>query len=308
MEEVHIPLEKIIDDFTGYLSSERNVSVHTLRSYLSDISQFMEYLKNIYGKDNLFEEDLSKIDHITIRGFLSELSGKGIRKTSMARKLSSIRTFLNYLCRESKLKRNPGKVVSTPRREKTLPVFLTVDDMNKLICAPSGEDIHALRDRAILEVFYSSGLRISEMAFLNVEDINFDEGLIKVKGKGRKERIVPIGQRAMEAVKRYMDVRKKPFGPERGTPLFLNKFRERITPRGIHRIVDKYKKISGLWDITPHSLRHSFATHLLDGGADIRSVQEMLGHASLSTTQRYTHVNMDKLIEIYDRTHPRGKK
>ena len=233
------------------------------------------------------------------------------------------------MCREGTLVNNPGKMVSTPKRGKTLPRFLSVDEANRLMGSPAGCDIMSTRDRAILETFYSAGLRIGEIVAINLEDLNLSEGLIKVKGKGRKERIVPVGKKAIAAIKEYLSqkqqkTKKIPLNPpfskggeggfetglscEKGYPLFLNKYGKRITTRSVHRIVVKYKKLSGLWDITPHSLRHSFATHLLEGGADLRSVQEMLGHASLSTTQRYTHVSMDKLMEVYDKAHPRGRK
>ncbi len=316
----------IIDEFTRHLSLERNLSAHTLRNYLSDISQFHEYLLGVFKKDALSSEDLRKVDHIIIRGFLSSMFEKGLSKTSVARKISAIRTFFNYMCREGTLVNNPGKMVSTPKRGKTLPRFLSVDEANRLMGSPAGSDIMSARDRAILETFYSAGLRIGEIVAIDLEDLNLSEGLIKVKGKGRKERIVPVGEKAITAIKDYLANSKltsKIFPPlekggeggfetglsgEKGYPLFLNKYGKRITTRSVHRIVVKYKKLSGLWDITPHSIRHSFATHLLEGGADLRSVQEMLGHASLSTTQRYTHVSMDKLMEVYDKAHPRGRK
>lgn len=297
-------MEDAVKDFLIYLSSERNVSPHTLRNYLSDLNQFEDYLKAMLEKDKLTIEDISNIDHIRIRAFLSNLFEKGIGKASLARKISSLRTFLNYLNKENKISSNPAKMVATPRQDKPLPGFLSIDEMDRLLNAPVGDEVLTLRDRAILETFYSCGLRIAEVAAVNIEDVNLSENLIRVKGKGRKERIVPIGSKAVEAIRKYI----ADCGLRNETPLFLNKSGHRITTRSIHRIVEKYKKISGLWDMTPHSIRHSFATHLLNGGADLRSVQEMLGHASLSTTQRYTHVSMDKLMEIYDKAHPRSKK
>src|SRR3972149_1264323 len=309
------------EEFVRHISLERNLSSHTIRNYYSDLSQFFEYLKTILKKDPLLPEDLLKIDHIIIRGFLSSLYDKGLSKSSVARKISAIRTFFNYMCREGNLVNNPGKMVSTPKRGMTLPRFLSVDEADRLMGSPGGSDSMSVRDRAILETFYSAGLRIGEIVAINLEDLNLSDGLIKVKGKGRKERIVRVGKKAVEAIKHYLstpchpelvsgsqrmqdqeilkqvqkdrvDGRKAGFSGEKGYPLFLNKYGKRITTRSVHRIVVKYKKLSGLWDITPHSLRHSFATHLLEGGADLRSVQEMLGHASLSTTQRYTHVSM----------------
>jgi len=343
------------EEFVRHISLERNLSSHTVRNYFSDISQFFDYLTTILKKDSLLHEDLRKIDHIIIRGFLSSLYDKGLSKSSVARKISAIRTFFNYMCREGNLVNNPGKMVSTPKRGTTLPRFLSVDEADRLMGSPTGSDSMSVRDRAILETFYSAGLRIGEIVAINLEDLNLSDGLIKVKGKGRKERIVPVGKKAVEAIKHYLEhsqstnkgthnetsinpeLTKRHENPhphliplpegeeitlpfkgrdrvgmgspgEKGYPLFLNKYGHRITTRSVHRIVEKYKKLSGLWDITPHSLRHSFATHLLEGGADLRSVQEMLGHANLSTTQRYTHVSMDKLMEVYDKAHPRGRK
>lgn len=300
----------LFGQFIRRLSLERNFSEHTLRNYLSDISQFHDYLLRVFKKDALTSEDLRKVDHIIIRAFLSSLYEKGLSKSSVARKISTIRTLFKFLCREGSLVNNPGKMVSTPKRGATLPKFLSVDEADRLMGAPAGSDSISVRDRAILETFYSAGLRIGEIVAINIEDVNLSDGLIKVKGKGRKERIVPVGNKAADAIKKYLaDQRsQRTFTLEQGYPLFLNKYGKRITTRSVHRIVDKYKKLSGLWDITPHSLRHSFATHMLEGGADLRSVQEMLGHANLSTTQRYTHVSMDKLMEVYDKAHPRGKK
>ena len=304
-------MEGTIKGFIKYLSFERNVSPYTLKNYLSDLKQFGEFLGKVLKKDSLSVEDIHKIDHITIRAFLSNLCDRGISKSSLARKISALRTFFNYLCRDSGMMSNPGKMVSTPKKDRKLPRFLSVDEMDRLLKSPAGTDVLSVRDKAILETFYSSGLRIGEIVSINIEDINFAERLIRVKGKGRKERIVPVGSKAVEAIKEYLKASSETRDAEShnsGPPLFLNKNGKRITTRSVHRIVEKYKKLSGLWDMTPHSIRHSFATHLLDGGADLRSVQEMLGHASLSTTQRYTHVSMDKLIEIYDKSHPRGKK
>lgn len=297
-------MEDAVKDFLIYLSAERNVSPHTLRNYLSDIRQFEEYVKGMLQKDNITIEDLGKIDHIIIRAFLSNLYDRGISKSSLARKVSSLRTFLNYLNKEHKISSNPAKMVATPRQDKGLPVFLSIDEMDRLLNTPVGDEVLTIRDRAILETFYSCGLRIAEVAAMNLDDLNFSESLVRVKGKGRKERIVPIGSKAVEAIRKYIAAGKGRFD----APLFLNKFGKRISTRGIHRIVGKYKKVSGLMEMTPHSIRHSFATHLLNGGADLRSVQEMLGHVSLSTTQRYTHVSMDRLMEVYDKAHPRSKK
>ncbi len=303
-------MEEAIKDFLRYMSTERNASPHTLRNYLSDLSQFEEYLRGVVEKDNLSIEDVCSVDHITIRAFLSTLCDRGLNKSSVARKISVLRAFFNYLCRELIMTNNPGKMVSTPRMGKYLPRVLSIDEMDRLLNAPVGGDTLTVRDVAILETFYSSGLRIGEIVAINLEDIDFVDRLIRVQGKGRKERVVPIGSKAAAAIKEYLKV-SSGSGDDHGgmgSPLFLNRYGKRITTRGVHRIVEKYKKLSALWGITPHSLRHSFATHMLEGGADLRSVQEMLGHVSLCTTQRYTHVSMDRLMEVYDKAHPRGKK
>src|SRR3989337_3430264 len=192
------------EEFVRHISLERNLSSHTVRNYFSDISQFFDYLTTILKKDSLLHEDLRKIDHIIIRGFLSSLYDKGLSKSSVARKISAIRTFFNYICREGNLVNNPGKMVSTPKRGKTLPRFLSVDEANRLMGSPAGSDIMSARDLAILETFYSAGLRIGEIVAINLEDLNLSEGLIKVKGKGRKERIVPVGKKAIEAIKEYL--------------------------------------------------------------------------------------------------------
>ncbi|MFQ5781390.1 MAG: tyrosine-type recombinase/integrase, partial [Nitrospiria bacterium] len=218
----------------------------------------------------------------------------------VARKLAVLRSFFQYLVREGTIPLNPARQVATPRQEKRLPQFLTVDQAAHLIFLPQGEGWTVLRDRAILETFYSTGIRNAELVSLQRDDIDFDAGMVKVIGKGRKERIVPIGQKAMDALRHYLKAR-----PFRTEDLFSNQRGGRLTGRSIGRIVKKYMRRIDKPSLSPHSLRHTFATHLLEGGADLRSVQELLGHASLSTTQRYTHLQMDHLIQVYDRTHPR---
>jgi integrase/recombinase XerC len=257
--------------------------------------------------------ELGKVDRIAIRKYLSFLHRKN-RKSSIARKISTLRSFFKYLVREQMIPSNPAKSVSTPKVEKTLPTTLTVDETFRLMESPkhlsdkslAGSKEKDLRDRAILELLYSSGLRVSELVGLNSNQLDLDLGIVRVMGKGRKERIVPVGVKAIEALKAYLEGRGIVEGED---PLVINSWGGRLTARSVGRLIKKYSRHSGIFrKVSPHSLRHTFATHLLDAGADIREIQEMLGHSSLSTTQRYTHVSMGKLMEVYDRAHPRSIK
>lgn len=291
----------LTDEFVRYIKIERNLSEHTQRNYISDLGQFFEYIK---------DKSIADIDNIDIRGYLGHLHRIGLKKSSIARKLATIRTLFRFLNREGYIDKNPAKIVATPKQEKFLPHFLSVDDAFRLVEAANREETSSLRDRAILELFYSSGIRIGELVSLDREDINLSDGLIKVKGKGRKERIVPVGSKAIEAMKRYIEetVHGSQFkAQDERFPLFLNRNGKRITERSVRRIVLKYSMESLKQTVKPHTLRHSFATHLLDAGADLRAIQELLGHKSLSTTQKYTHLGMDKIMEVYDKAHPRSK-
>jgi integrase/recombinase XerC len=257
--------------------------------------------------------EIKRVDRLAIRKYMSFLHRKN-KKSSIARKISTLRSFFKYLIREQVISSNPAKSVSTPKVEKTLPTTLTVDEAFRLMESPQSlpekpSDVskeNRLRDRAILELLYSSGLRVSELVGLNLNQLNSDLGIARVMGKGRKERIVPVGAKAIEALKAYLEDR----GVFRGEdPIFVNSFGGRLTTRSVGRLIKKYTRHSGIFrKVSPHSLRHTFATHLLDAGADIREIQEMLGHSSLSTTQRYTHVSMGKLMEVYDKAHPRSFK
>jgi len=249
------------------------------------------------------EIEMEKVDRLSIRKYLSFLHRRN-KKSSIARKVSTLRSFYKYLVRERLVPSNPAKAVSTPKVEKPLPTTLTVDEAFRLMEAPVEK--RRLRDRAILELLYSSGIRVGELVGVNVNQLDEDLGIVKVMGKGRKERIVPVGLKAIEALKAYLQERGD-VGEEE--PLFINSRGGRLTARSIGRLVKKYTKRSGIFrKVSPHSLRHTFATHLLDAGADIREIQEMLGHASLSTTQRYTHLSLGKLMEVYDKAHPRSFK
>lgn len=305
-----LSLSILKNEFMKYLSIERNLSEHTLRNYLSDLEQFIKFMGG---------GSINTIGNLEIRGYLGHLHRLGIKRSSTARKLATLRTFFRYLHREGYVEKNPAKIVSTPKQEKVLPSYLSVDDAFRLVETPHGDDLSSIRDQAILELFYSSGIRVGELVSLDEEDTNISDGLIKVRGKGRKERIVPIGSKAIETLKKYMERKRgvnpseSPFikGGLRGiisNPLFLNRSGKRLTERSVRRVVLKYSREALRQPVSPHALRHSFATHLLDAGADLRAIQELLGHRSLSTTQRYTHLGMDKLMEVYDKTHPRSSK
>ncbi len=294
-------MRKLIFDFINYIRNERNLTPHTVRSYLSDLEQFADYLGDIPP---------GQIDHQTLRGFLAHLMQGKVNKSSIVRKLSSIRSFFKYLNREGILKTNAARLVSTPRRDKRLPSVLTPDDTQRLLEAPwrtTGEDEEiVLRNSAVLETLYSTGIRASELAGINRDDLSRSERLLRIRGKGRKERIVPIGRTALNAVDAYLEREKRCTDT---TAVFTGPSGKRLTVRTVQRILEKYRKKMGLQKkASPHTLRHSFATHLLESGADLRAIQELLGHASLSTTQRYTHLNLDSLMEAYDRAHPRAKK
>lgn len=292
-------IEFYIKKFLRYLEIERDVSEHTLRAYGQDLEDFT-------GHCNAAP---ANIDMIDIRGFVSEQMMAGKSKSTVSRKLATLRSFFSYLYREGYIKINQAKLVPTPKAARHLPNFLTVDDAFSLVQSPEGIGLLPVRDRAILELLYSSGLRVSEAASLNLEDLNLREGLVKVKGKGKKERIVPVGLKALDALKSYLVERrlfkKKKSLPEENPAFFLNRNGERLTDRQIRRIVVKSARAIGITgQIGPHTLRHTFATHLLTGGADLRTIQELLGHSSLSTTQKYTHLDIGHLIDVYDKAHP----
>jgi integrase/recombinase XerC len=303
-----------IQQFIHYLSLEKNASPHTCRCYRKDLEGFEDFLKSseMY-LNSAGVVEIIRVDRLAIRKYMSFLHRKN-KKSSIARKISTLRSFFKYLIREQVISSNPAKSVSTPKVEKTLPTTLTVDEAFRLMESPQSlpekpSDVskeNRLRDRAILELLYSSGLRVSELVGLNLNQLNSDLGIARVMGKGRKERIVPVGAKAIEALKAYLEDR----GVFRGEdPIFVNSFGGRLTTRSVGRLIKKYTRHSGIFrKVSPHSLRHTFATHLLDAGADIREIQEMLGHSSLSTTQRYTHVSMGKLMEVYDKAHPRSFK
>ena len=286
-------MKEYIDKFIRYLEFERSVSVHTVRAYKKDLEKFFEYVKT--------EPD--KVDMIDVRGFIAEQIKSGLNKTTVSRRLASIRSFFKFLHREGYIRSNPPKLVSNLKVPKLLPRFLSVDDVFSLVEKPEGIGFIPVRDKAILELLYSSGLRVSELSGLNLDDINIKEALVKIRGKGRKERIVPVGSKAIDAIKSY--ILERMLLKSKDKAMFLNRMGTRLTDRGVRRIVVKYARASVIsGQIGPHTLRHTFASHLLQDGADLRVIQELLGHSSLSTTQKYTHLDVTHLMDIYDKAHP----
>ncbi|OGQ25481.1 MAG: tyrosine recombinase XerC [Deltaproteobacteria bacterium RIFCSPHIGHO2_02_FULL_60_17] len=302
-------MEDLIEQYAAHLRLERNLSPHTLRNYLSDLKQFQQFLQQqglCQGERKKIA--LEEVDRHVLRAYLGALA-KVCRKSSIGRKLAALKGFFRYLIRERRISKDPLSGLAAPKQEKPLPVFLSVDDVFRLLGGVPAAGSLEIRDRAILEVLYSTGIRVSELVGLDWEDIDFRLGILKVLGKGSKERIVPVGEVALQALRDYgAEQGKKGSRAARGeTPVFLNRLGGRITTRSVARIVEKYLRATGITvRIGPHGLRHTFATHLLNSGADLRAIQELLGHASLSTTQRYTHVNLDQLTAVYDRAHPRA--
>lgn len=303
-------MEELIEQYGSFLGRERHLSPHTLRNYLSDLKQFHRFLvEQGLGQKRDGKGAVEKVTHQVVRAYLGALS-RTSAKSSIARKLAALKGFFRYLASEGHVARDPLSRLAGPKQEKPLPAFLSVDDVFCLLGSVQGESVSQLRDRAILEVFYSTGIRVSELVGLDWGDVDFNLGIIRVMGKGSKERIVPIGEKALEALRDYGLEHKKCWGlePRGESAVFLNLRGRRITTRSVARIVEKRLKAAGIpIRIGPHGLRHSFATHLLNSGADLRAIQELLGHASLSTTQRYTHVNLDQLTAVYDRSHPRAR-
>jgi integrase/recombinase XerC len=294
-------MKKEIEEFLGYLGAERNVSPHTLKAYRCDLDMFRGFLVRESGSEIM----LDSVSHLTIRRYLALLH-KDHRKSSIGRSLAAIRALFKYLLREGKVKKNPAELVSAPKKEKKVPFHLNIDEVTALVEAPREDDLSGLRDRVILETLYSCGIRLSELTGMNVGDVDLDKGLVRVLGKGGKERIVPLGRHAETAVSAYLAARRD---PPYDSPFILNARGGRLTGRSVARIIDKYiLRIAAMKKISPHTLRHTFATHMLEGGADLRAIQELLGHASLSTTQKYTHVSIDRLMEVYDKAHPKARK
>jgi tyrosine recombinase XerC len=286
-------MERHIEKFLRYLEIERNASAHTVENYKLDLHEFAGFLK---------DAPVENVDYLTVRRFLAHLKERNLTSRSMARKLSSLRSFFRFLVKDGYLKLNPTDAVASPKQQKYLPKFLTENDVVSLIEAPDETTLQGLRDRAMLETLYSTGMRISELMGLREDDVDFIGGTVKVYGKGKKERLLPIGDRALKAIRNYLKKRNVA-----SRSIFLNKNKKALGARGFRKILNKYVLKASLKEhISPHTLRHSFATHLLNRGADLRSVQELLGHANLSTTQIYTHLTTEKLKSVYEKAHPRA--
>jgi tyrosine recombinase XerC len=295
-------MKPFVEPFHAYVKTELNLSPHTVLAYIRDVNQFIGFVKT---KGSLFENPQS-IDPTFARSYLRWLELKNFSKKSVARKISSCRAFFRYLFREGKIKLNPFEHILTPKLGKRLPSFLYPEEVVKLLDAVNLKHKNGPRDLAILELIYASGMRVGEMAKLRADNIDLDSGEVLVQGKGDKERVVLIGSHSIAAIKKYLDVRKNIAGDEK--IFFLGRRGTRLTSRSVERMIRKYARKAGISKrVTPHTLRHSFATHLLSGGADLKIVQELLGHSSLSTTQIYTHITKEKLKSIYDKAHPRAK-
>lgn len=298
-------MQAAVAQFLNFLSVERNAAELTIKSYREDLIALGEYLTLAYGAP----PEPGAITPVDLRGYVAAMHDAGYAKSSIARRLASLRTFFKFAQREGLASGNPAKPLSNPRRERKLPHFLSTEEVGALLIAPPSRSAAGLRDRAILETIYSAGLRVSEVVGMNDGDIDWEQGLLRIRGKGRKERLSPLGSFAAKALRNWLPARvlgaKTPKGA--AAPVFTNRFGGRLTTRSVARMLEKHLKTSGL-DLrtTPHTLRHSFATHLLNRGADIRSVQELLGHKSLVTTQIYTHVSTAGLRAAYERAHPRA--
>lgn len=304
-------LQEHIEKFKTHLVAEKSASKHTVESYLNDLHQFCLFLKKTgHACNTRGAIDIKQIDRLAVRSYMVHLHDRGLTGTTMSRKLSSLSSFFKFLCREGNLQNNVVKSIPAPKKENYLPSFLSVDDVFRLMELPESNTWIGTRDRAILEMFYSTGMRISELVTLQMEFMNLESRKVRVLGKGKKERWLPLGGKAVAALNIYLSQREtllRKMKPDQlPSAVFLNTRGNGLTTRGVRKIVGKYldQLVSGRH--SPHSIRHSFATHLLEGGADLRTIQEMLGHASLSTTQKYTHLTVDRLIETYDQAHPRA--
>ena len=298
-------MDDAIRTFMTFLELERHASHETVRNYVSDLRQFQAFMRAEHPGVPTLNPAVVKTE--SIRAYLHWLDRKREKSTSMARKLASLRSFYRYLQREGMVGLNPAEGIRTPKQPKHLPRVLTKDDAAALMEFPADQAAGSLRDRALLEALYSTGARVSELVGINLEDLRASEGLVYLRGKGRKERIVPIGDVALEAIHNYRaSLKPSAISHQPSAPVFLNLRGGRLTTRSVARIVACYSNRLAGGSVSPHTLRHSFATHLLDEGADLRSIQEMLGHASLSTTQKYTHLATDQLLAVYDKTHPRA--
>ena len=307
-----IPFKNLIGFFIESLEIEKGYAKNTCRGYRNDLEEFVSYLVASRTAENRSSSSaevvgIRDVDSICIRGYLGYLHKRN-KKSTISRKLSAVRSFFKFLVKRGVIQVNPADSILTPKQDKAIPAYLPIDEMFRLLDSIRSDNILDARNRAIFELLYTSGIRVSELVGMNLYDINFGSSVIRVLGKGDKERIVPIGQKAIDAVRIYRERLKNEWGisPEHNGPLLLNKNKGRLSARSVARILDKLIRSCGLLSsASPHTMRHTFATHMLDAGADLRVVQELLGHKSLSTTQKYTHVSIDRLMETYDRAHPR---
>jgi len=314
------PFSPLVRQFLDYLRLEKHFSDYTVKSYGADLIQFGQFLMGDIGRGPNNERQLAPAeqsqddrqlacDPMTVREFLAYLYGQNYTKSTTARKLATLRSFYKFLVRRGMLSVNPLSTIRTPKQEKRLPKCLDLEQVQKLLDAPGDADLLSARDKAMLEVLYSSGIRVSELVDLTTEDVDLTEGVLRVRGKGRKQRLTPIGSQAINAVRKYFDMRSHDIRSQGDHQMrvFLNKHGQPLSTRSVRRKLDKYLQAAGLDPgISPHTLRHSFATHLLNNGADLRSVQELLGHQSLSTTQIYTHLTTNRMKQVYDQAHPRA--
>ncbi len=295
-------MRKELDEFLEYLRHGRNASPHTISGYRIDLEQLQAFLA---GR----KIPVRGADPIVLRAFLHELAASKLAKSSLARKLAALRSFFQYGVKQGWWGDNPAKVISTPKLDHPVPEFLSEEEMERFLARPDSGNILGLRDRAILELFYASGIRLSELVGIDLPDLSLEERMLRVRGKGRKERLVPFGSKAVTGLEAYLRVRPTLLQGDFGEPaVFLNYRGTRISPRSVERLVDKYVRLTLLRrGVSPHALRHSFASHLLGRGADLRVIQELLGHESLATTQKYTHLNVKQLLHVYRKSHPRAK-
>ena len=308
--KIKAPEKEIIGLFLDRMVAEKNSSSHTLRAYTLDLCQFFDFLRERgFWDDTRGRNDVSSLQQTHLRAFATMVFGRKVSAGTLERKLSTLRSFFAYLQRIGVMGHNPARNIPLPSKPAITPDFLTPDEVFALVENPKGDDSASLRDKAILELFYATGMRASEMESLSVKDIDWANGFITVLGKGKKERLVPFGEKAGSALKKALEETRYRRTDKLGVPVFLNKSGHRLTVRSIHSVVKRWGIKSGLdRPVAPHKLRHTFATHLLDNGADLRMIQEMLGHSSLSTTQKYTHVGLKQLMKVYDDAHPRALK
>jgi integrase/recombinase XerC len=301
----------LVNRFLAYLEHERNFSEHTVRCYATDLAHFSAFLLGPTAQPDAnqaeaFAGRLKAVTPLDLRSYLADLRRAEYSRATVARKIATLRSFYKFLARQGDVERNPVKVIRTPRQEKRLPKFLNPADIERLLSAPHGDDLLSLRDAAMLEVLYSTGIRVSELVGANLDDLDLVGECIRVRGKGRRERMSPLGSYALRSLNRYLEVRAAS-GAGDAKAVFVNRHGQRLSTRSVRRKLSKYLAVAGLDPhASPHTLRHSFATHMLERGADLRAVQELLGHRSLSTTQIYTHVTAGRLKEVYEAAHPRA--